>query len=181
MTSTSTLRALGAQRLAPGEPQRQPPARDAALIAACSSRASGAVAAGLVDDTPSRRNTTRSAQAACRASWVTSTPAAPASQRAAEQPQDVLAGLGVERAGRLVGQDQPALADEGPGDRDPLLLAAGHLVGEPVGERRRCRPRRAPRERPCGAPRAPAPSSSRGSATFSAAVSAGIRLKSWKT
>ncbi len=29
--------------------------------------------------------------------------------------------------------------------------------------------------------RAPTPSSSRGSATFSAAVSAGIRLKSWKT
>ena len=52
----------------------------------------------------------------------------------AQQAQDLLAGLGVERAGRLVGEDQPPLADDRAGDRDPLLLAAGHLVGEPVGE-----------------------------------------------
>ena len=53
---------------------------------------------------------------------------------AAQQAQDLLAGVGVERAGRLVGQDQPPLADDRAGDGDPLLLAAGHLVGEPVGQ-----------------------------------------------
>ena len=49
-----------------------------------------------------------------------------------EQSQHLLAGLGVERAGRLVGEHQHALPDHAAGDRHPLLLAAGHLVGEPV-------------------------------------------------
>jgi hypothetical protein len=35
---------------------------------------------------------------------------------------------GVERAGGLVGEQQGALADDRPGDRDPLALAAGELV-----------------------------------------------------
>ena len=47
-----------------------------------------------------------------------------------QQPQHRLAGLGVQRPGRLVGQQQAALADQRPGDRHPLLLAAGQLVGE---------------------------------------------------
>ena len=41
----------------------------------------------------------------------------------------VAAGLDVEGAGRLVGEDQPRAAHEGAGDRDALLLAAGELVG----------------------------------------------------
>ena len=36
--------------------------------------------------------------------------------------------LRVEVAGRLVGQDDPRLADQRAGDGDPLLLAAGQLV-----------------------------------------------------
>ena len=130
---------------------------------------------------PSRRKTTRSAQAACRASWVTSTPAAPASQRARSSRRT---SSPVSLSSAPVGSSASIsrrVADERAGDRDPLLLAAGHLVGEAVGEladadlleRGQCGLRGA------GARRTP--SSSRGSATFSAAVSAGIRLKSWKT
>ena len=51
----------------------------------------------------------------------------------AQQAHDRLAVDRVERAGRLVGEQQPALADDRPGDRDPLALAAGELVGEAVG------------------------------------------------
>ncbi len=36
----------------------------------------------------------------------------------------------VERAERLVHQQHPRVEDEGPGERDPLLLAAGELAGE---------------------------------------------------
>ena len=49
-----------------------------------------------------------------------------------EQPHDALAGGGVEVAGRLVGQQDQRPVDEGPGDRHPLLLAAGQLVGQVV-------------------------------------------------
>ena len=44
---------------------------------------------------------------------------------------------GVEVAGRLVGEQQVGLGDQGPGDRDPLLLTAGQLtrpVLDPVAE-----------------------------------------------
>ena len=43
----------------------------------------------------------------------------------------------VEVAGRLVGQEQGRLGDQGAGDGDALLLPAGQLgrlVGQPVGE-----------------------------------------------
>ena len=40
--------------------------------------------------------------------------------------------LGVEVAGRLVGQQQRRVVDERARDRDALLLAAGELVGEVV-------------------------------------------------
>ena len=42
--------------------------------------------------------------------------------------QDFLAGLLVEVAGRLVGQEQLGLGDQGPGDGGPLHLAAGELA-----------------------------------------------------
>ena len=86
--------------------------------------------------TPSRRNTTRSAQAACRASWVTSTPAAPASTRARSSRRTASP---VCESSAPVGSSASTsrrCADERPGDRDPLLLPAGHLVGEAVGVRR---------------------------------------------
>ena len=52
----------------------------------------------------------------------------------AQQAQHRLARVGVQRPGGLVGEHQPALPHESAGDRDPLLLPAGHVVGEAVGE-----------------------------------------------
>jgi hypothetical protein len=40
-----------------------------------------------------------------------------------EDRHNLLAGLGVERAGRLVGQDDPWAVDQRAGDRHALLLA----------------------------------------------------------
>jgi hypothetical protein len=48
---------------------------------------------------------------------------------AVEQLHDPDARLGIEVAGRLVGQQQRWVMDEGARDRDALLLAAGELVG----------------------------------------------------
>src|SRR5215203_1524512 len=47
--------------------------------------------------------------------------------RLAQQLHHVGAGFGVEVAGRLVGEDDSRFADQGAGDRDALLLAAGEL------------------------------------------------------
>jgi hypothetical protein len=55
----------------------------------------------------------------------------------AQDVEDVMAGLRVEVAGRLVGEDDRRVGDDGPGDGDPLLLAAGQLprlVPEAVAE-----------------------------------------------
>ena len=46
-----------------------------------------------------------------------------------EQLHDPDRGHRVEVAGRLVGEQQRRVVDEGAGDRDALLLAAGELVG----------------------------------------------------
>ena len=46
-------------------------------------------------------------------------------------------GSGVQGAGGLVGQDQGGIANQGPGHRHPLLLAARQLTGpvvDPVGQ-----------------------------------------------
>src|SRR5260370_14721749 len=48
--------------------------------------------------------------------------------QAQEQVPDDLAGLRVEVAGLLVGQDDPGAPDQGARDRDPLLLAARQLA-----------------------------------------------------
>ena len=56
---------------------------------------------------------------------------------ARKQLHDVSDRLGVERGGRLVGQDERRAVDQGPGDRDPLPLAArevGRRIGEPVAQ-----------------------------------------------
>ena len=46
-----------------------------------------------------------------------------------EEGHDLIAGVGVEVAGGLVGEDDGGLVDEGAGDGDALALAAGELVG----------------------------------------------------
>ena len=64
-----------------------------------------------------------------------------------EHPQDFHAGVRIEVAGRLVGQQQRGAIDQRPGDGHPLLLAAGHLrrlvvgaVGQPDAVQQRLRP-----------------------------------------
>ena len=47
----------------------------------------------------------------------------------AEHVQDGVGVFGVEVAGGLVGEDDGGAVDEGAGDGDALLLAAGELVG----------------------------------------------------
>src|SRR5439155_23990416 len=49
-----------------------------------------------------------------------------------EQPHDLDAGVRVEVAGRLVGEQDQRPVDERPGHRDALLLATGQLVRVPV-------------------------------------------------
>ena len=95
------------------------------------------------------------------------------------QVDDVAAGLAVEIAGRLVGQQQPRRDDEGAGQRHPLLLAAGELAG--IVGRGDGRARRTPSSRRRVAEGVAAPASSSGTATFSSAVMVGIRWKSWNT
>ena len=50
--------------------------------------------------------------------------------RGSDEPHHRLPVGRVERAGRLVGEQQPAVADDRPGDGDPLALTAGQLVRE---------------------------------------------------
>jgi hypothetical protein len=55
----------------------------------------------------------------------------------ADQGEDLATGVGVQRAGRLVGEEDIRACDERPGDRDALLLAAGELgraMAQPVGQ-----------------------------------------------
>ena len=49
-----------------------------------------------------------------------------------QQLKDLLAGVAVEVAGRLVGEDDRGAADQGAGDRDPLALPTGHGCGTGV-------------------------------------------------
>ena len=77
---------------------------------------------------PSARNTTRSAVAAAFGSWVTMTIVWPnVSTASRSRLEDLGAGVRVEVAGRLVGEQHGRLADQRAGDRDPLLLAAREL------------------------------------------------------
>ena len=49
-----------------------------------------------------------------------------------QQPHHLAGVHRVQRAGRLVGQQQPAVPHHRAGDRYPLPLAAGQLIGEPA-------------------------------------------------
>ena len=118
---------------------------------------------------PSRMSTRRGRPAAISRSWVMTTTVVPAACSSRSSAHDLGAGRRVEVAGRLVGQQQRRLADDRPGDRHPLPLAAGQLVRpvvepvrqpDPVQRRGRPgaaapagrRPRRAGRRRRCPAP-----------------------------
>jgi hypothetical protein len=61
--------------------------------------------------------------------------------------QDQVGVLGVDLRDRLVGEDHLGLADQGPRDRDPLLLPGGQLerpVVHPVDEPEPRQPRLGP-------------------------------------
>ena len=61
----------------------------------------------------------------------------PGAAELVEDGEHVRGGVAVQVAGRLVGEQQRRLGDQRPGHRDPLLLAAGELVGlvlGPVGQ-----------------------------------------------
>ena len=103
-----------------------------------------------------------------------------AARSALEQLEHLRARGRVERAGRLVGEQQARLVRERPGDRDALALAAGEHRRPRVGPARRARPR-------ASSSRARVSRSARGRRpniaiwTFSEAVSVGRRLCAWKT
>ena len=82
----------------------------------------------------------------------------------------------VEVAGRLVGDDDLRVGDDGARDRDPLLLTAGELPRVVVHPVLRGRRARAPPATRSLALRLREAVSSSGSSTFSTAVSTGIRL-----
>ena len=54
----------------------------------------------------------------------------------AQQPEHDGSVLGVEIAGRLIGEDELRVVYQGAGDRESLLLATGQLVRTVVGDRR---------------------------------------------
>src|SRR5687767_4584178 len=56
----------------------------------------------------------------------------PGTAQVQKQLVDALSGLGIELAGGLVTQQDGGVADQGAGDRHPLLLAPGQLVGAVV-------------------------------------------------
>ena len=71
-----------------------------------------------------------------------------------QQVEDLVAGLAVEIAGRLVAQQQRRVGDDGARDADALLLAARELPRVVLRAIGRGRPRRAPSRRAaCAAPR----------------------------
>ena len=102
---------------------------------------------------PSRKRRTRRAKRATSGSCVTSTTVMPLAVEFLQQRHDLQAGARVERAGRLVGEDQQRARDQRARDRHALLLAAGELrrlvvgaLGEPdLAPASRARARGAPR------------------------------------
>jgi hypothetical protein len=100
--------------------------------------------------------------------------------QAADQREDLLRRLGVQRAGRLVAEQEAGARGQRPRDAHALLLAAREL--------RRDRRRASPPARPAEGSRPPAraarpgqPAISSGKATFSATVRRVCRLKCWNT
>ena len=96
-----------------------------------------------------------------------------------EDPVDLVAGLRVELAGRLVAEDEDRVLDQGPGDRHPLLLAPRHLV-RPVVEPVAQADLASAASRPSPSSRSGTPRGRNGISTFSTAVRLLIRLNDWK-
>ena len=70
-------------------------------------------------------------------SWVATTTVVPSRLSAANRPHQAAGHVGIDIAGRLVGDEQFGPVDDGAGDRDPLLLPArqGRRTGaRPVGQ-----------------------------------------------
>ena len=113
-------------------------------------------------------------------SCVTSTSVVPRLRVAGEQQiDDLLAGVFVEIAGRLVGDQDRRIGRQRARERDALLLAAGkfrRIMVQPLAEADRREFARARAHR-----RRATPASSSGTATFSSAVMVGIRWNDWKT
>ena len=84
---------------------------------------------------PSAISSTRSAAAATSCSWVTMTTARPCPVRPRSSPSRSAAAVLSRLPGRLVGEHQRRVVDERAGDREALLLAAGELVREVLGDR----------------------------------------------
>ena len=59
----------------------------------------------------------------------------PALDQVVERLLDLALGLGVDRRGRLVEDQDPRVDQQGPGDRDPLPLAAGERLAALADER----------------------------------------------
>ena len=98
-----------------------------------------------------------------------------------QQIEDLVAGLAIEVAGRLVAEQQRRVGDDGARDADALLLSAGEL---PRDSASRARPRPTTFSAMLARfSRSDLDSlvSSSGSSTFFSAVSAGSRLYSWNT
>jgi hypothetical protein len=91
-----------------------------------------------------------------------------------EQRAHALTGRRIEVAGRLIGEQHRGRCDKCAGERDTLLLSAGELARVMSFARRQSN---AIESRERAAARIVRPASSRGSITFSSAVSAGTRWK----
>jgi hypothetical protein len=98
-----------------------------------------------------------------------------------EQVDHLFAGVAVEVAGRLVGQNQRRLHDGGAGDGDALALAAGKLVRLVVGAVFQAEILERLGDAALALGWAAMPARVIGSAMFSAAVRRGTRWKLWKT
>ncbi len=101
----------------------------------CTSRATGRDQGAPLDaalsptTTPSRSSITRSATSSMAGSCVATMAVTPSlAHQAPQQTHDSVAGLRVQLAGRLIGQQQRRLVGQRAGDGDPLLLATRQLV-----------------------------------------------------
>ena len=91
-----------------------------------------------------------------------------------------MGGLGVQRGGRLVGQQHRRLGGQRAGDADALLLAAGELRRDRQSARSASPTRSSSSSARLRRSVRPTPAISSGSATFSAAVREVSRLNCWK-
>ena len=116
-----------------------------------------------------------------RRSWVTTTRVQPRfCLLLAKQGEDLVTPFAVEVAGRLIGEQDHGILDQGAGNCHSLLLASGELgrlVAQPVA---RARPVAAG-PLPWRAASGETPSGMNGSSTLPTAVRLGIRLNCWKT